>query len=199
MNVIHELCQFRYIHLCWLWWRMDSNEDIVEAELSSENSNGSSEWSKVVVPKNTLRKLWAPWKKSLIIKVLGKFVSYSMLREKIKTLWKLRDELEPIDLGNHYYLFQFTNKEHYNHVLTGGPWSILGHDLTVQKWKLKFRASEAHIESTNVWIRFPEIPIEYFNIEILTKMGNTIGKVTRIDHHTPKNHCETVLLVFRSK
>ena len=58
---------------------------------------------------------------------------------------------------------KFDMVEDYNHVLTGGPWIILNHYLTVRKWEPNFKPSEAKEISTAVWLKLTELPIEYFN------------------------------------
>lgn len=60
----------------------------------------------------------------------------------------------------------------------------MDHYLTVNKWKPNFRPSEAVISSTMVWIRLPEIPIEFFNEPSLMKIGNKLGKAVRVDRTT---------------
>lgn len=39
-------------------------------------------------------------------------------------------------------------------------------------------------EKMLVWIRFPALPIEYYNSEFLMKIGGTIGRPVKIDHAT---------------
>lgn len=34
------------------------------------------------------------------------------------------------------------------------------------------------------WVRFPELPLELFDEEVLYAMGNTLGKTVKIDHTT---------------
>ncbi|KAG8391521.1 hypothetical protein BUALT_Bualt01G0196300 [Buddleja alternifolia] len=91
-------------------------------------------------------------------------------------MWQIKDKLEPMDLGNGYYIVRFYTKEEYDHVLQGGPWIIMGHYLTVQKWKPYFRPATETINSTLVWIRFPELPVELFHPDVLKSLGSLIGK-----------------------
>ena len=65
-----------------------------------------------------------------------------------------------------------------------GPWSILGHSLTVREWQPDFRPEYATIDSTAVWIRFPGMPIEYYDEKLLMTIGNTIGKAIKVDSNT---------------
>lgn len=121
------------------------------------------------------------------MKLLGKNIGFINLRNQINSMWQLMQPLEPIDLGNGFFIVRFTCKDDYEKVLQGGPWMILGHYLTVQKWKPNFKASTASVTSTSVWVRFPETSVECFNEEILTWLGGAIGKVVKMDKHTTES------------
>lgn len=60
----------------------------------------------------------------------------------------------------------------------------MGHYLAVAKWKPNFRPSVDHVHSTMVWVRFPELPMELFDEEILYAMGNAVGRAIKIDSTT---------------
>ncbi|XVE92288.1 hypothetical protein REPUB_Repub01dG0084000 [Reevesia pubescens] len=66
-------------------------------------------------------------------------------------------------------------------VLTKGPWKIMDHYLIVQHWRPHFQPSQATIGSIAVWVHFPELPLEYFNEEVLMEIGRILGKPLNID------------------
>ena len=72
----------------------------------------------------------------------------------------------------------------FDKVLKGGPWFIGQQFLTIRLWEPEFKASEASFSSVAVWIRLPELPIEYYDPVMLRKIGEAIGPVLRIDAHT---------------
>ncbi|KAG8373460.1 hypothetical protein BUALT_Bualt11G0026600 [Buddleja alternifolia] len=102
----------------------------------------------------------------------------------MKTLWQVKYELDPVDLGNDFYMVRFYSKAEYKKVLTGGPWIIMGHYLMVQKWRPDFQPRTAHISSMVAWVHFPNLPIDLFNLEVLYQLGSLIGKVVRVDKNT---------------
>lgn len=69
-------------------------------------------------------------------------------------------------------------------MLTGGPWIIGGHYLTVRQWAPNFDPSVDVINKVIAWIRFPGLPVEYYNSLALTRMGSLVGKVIQIDRNT---------------
>lgn len=82
-------------------------------------------------------------------------------------MWRPNGEIDFIDLGHDYFILKLTDGEDYKRALTGGPWMIANHYLTVRKWHPDFRPSLATVTQTAVWIRLPEFPIEYFDSEVL--------------------------------
>ncbi|KAA8520632.1 hypothetical protein F0562_014888 [Nyssa sinensis] len=94
-------------------------------------------------------------------------------------------DFEAIDLGNGYFLFKFDNMEDCVHVFTGAPWVIMDHYLTVRRWQPNFQPSAAQVLETAVWVRLPELPIEYYDEKILVEIGKCIGKPIIIDANTP--------------
>ncbi|KAL7203191.1 hypothetical protein ACSBR2_016487 [Camellia fascicularis] len=75
-------------------------------------------------------------------------------------------------------------KEDCTRVSTRGPWIILDHYLTVQKWKHDFKPSAAKEISTTLWVRFPQLLIEYYNEKILYHIAKSLGKPLKIGINT---------------
>ncbi|KAL7235893.1 hypothetical protein ACSBR1_019221 [Camellia fascicularis] len=89
--------------------------------------------------------------------------------------------INAIDLGNNYFLFKFSSQEDCAYVYLGGPWVILDHYLTVQKWEPNFKALEAFETTTAVWVRFLELPIEYFQEKVLYTIAKQLGHPLKLD------------------
>ncbi|XP_039050208.1 uncharacterized protein LOC120191304 [Hibiscus syriacus] len=136
------------------------------------------------IPQELKEKLRKPWRKALIIKILGKTVAYKILISRITNLWKLEGEFDCIDLGYGFYAIKFQNMLDRAKVLMEGPWKIMDHYITVQRWRPNFVAAKASIPSTAVWIHIPGLPIEYFEESILCNLGKLVGKPLKIDYHT---------------
>ncbi|XP_019248319.1 PREDICTED: uncharacterized protein LOC109227574 [Nicotiana attenuata] len=65
-----------------------------------------------------------------------------------------------------------------------GPWFISGSFLSVRKWEPKFVPQEATLTSNAIWIRLPQLPTEFYDQDILEKVGRKLGKLLKIDHCT---------------
>lgn len=79
---------------------------------------------------------------------------------------------------------RFFDREDYQHDLENGPWIIMGHYLTVCKWKPNFRLERAKIESTMVWVCFPGFLIEVYDDDILSRIGGCLGTTVKINMTT---------------
>lgn len=75
-------------------------------------------------------------------------------------MWQLEHECELIDLAQGYMIARFYQKEDYIKVMEGGPWIVLGHYLTIAKWRPNFVLGEHEVNSMIIWVRFPTFPVE---------------------------------------
>lgn len=78
-------------------------------------------------------------------------------------LRKLTFGFEMVDVEGDSYVVRFHSNEDYLKVLEGGLWIVMGHYLSVSKWRPNFRLSMVKIRSTIVWAKLPESPLECFN------------------------------------
>nr|CCA65996.1 hypothetical protein [Beta vulgaris subsp. vulgaris] len=134
--------------------------------------------------KETLWKLREPWRNTLMGKVLGMSISRNFLVERVNRIWKTNDKVEVIDLGHDVFLFKFNNGNDMEKALFGGPWFILNHYLMLTRWKPDFRPSQSVFDKIMVWIRFPELPLEYYDKEALFAIAGKVGKPIKVDYAT---------------
>ncbi|XP_070014183.1 uncharacterized protein [Nicotiana sylvestris] len=109
---------------------------------------------------------------------------HHLLRSKLNDLWKPSEQLILIDLGWDFYIVKFSLEESMVKALHLGPWFISGNFLSVRKWEPKFVPQEATLTSTAIWIRLPQLPTEFYDQDILEKVGRKLGKLLKIDQCT---------------
>ncbi|KAH9670347.1 reverse transcriptase domain-containing protein [Citrus sinensis] len=115
-----------------------------------------------------------PWRTAVVIKLLGRTIGYKSGSQGFTV----------IDLENDFSWLSLKRRVMPNNALTQGPWSILGHYLTVQQWSPRFDCSTETIDSGVAWIRLPGMPHHYYHKRILRMLGQVIGKVIKIDYNT---------------
>lgn len=90
------------------------------------------------VTKEEKERLRRPWKRTLIVKVLGRKVGYTFLLQRLQKLWKPEANFDLIAIDQDYFLAKFDALSDYEFAKFEGPWIILGHYLTVQEWRPNF-------------------------------------------------------------
>ncbi|MBA0595610.1 hypothetical protein Gorai_012475, partial [Gossypium raimondii] len=72
--------------------------------------------------------------------------------------------------------------------------------LAMRKWAPNFRASEVSFDFVAKWMRVPELLIEYYDPNILTKIGRSLGGLLWIDNFTMSSErVEKTLLIGNEK
>ncbi|XP_031096887.1 uncharacterized protein LOC116001136 [Ipomoea triloba] len=136
------------------------------------------------ITKEEKERLRRPWRRTLIIKVLGQKVSYSFLLDRLHKMWKPESSFDLIALDQDYYLAKFESLRDNEFAKYEGPWIILGHYITVQEWRPNFLPRKSKLEKLLVWIRFSALPIEYFDDDFLKKIGKEVGRPIKVDYTT---------------
>lgn len=130
------------------------------------------------------KRLCRPWKNPIIIKVLGRSIGFNVLVRKLNSIWQPKGRFSIIDLGNEFYLVKFFLVDDLSFVMSGGPWMIFDHYLTIRQWHQNFDPLTASIDKVAVWVRFPGLPIEFYDSKFLMHLGNLIGKPLKVDSTT---------------
>lgn len=71
--------------------------------------------------------------------------------------------------------------EDYSRVYTEGPWVVMDHYVTVRKWQHDFKPDEAEEDTTAIWMRFPNLPIDE---QILFHVVKAFGSSLKVDINT---------------
>lgn len=72
-----------------------------------------------------------PWKHTLVVKVLGKRVSFRIIESKLQRSWIKGGPITIIDMSEGYFLIKFSSKEDYNHAVFERHWMVADHYLLV--------------------------------------------------------------------
>ncbi|XP_061373833.1 uncharacterized protein LOC133316111, partial [Gastrolobium bilobum] len=134
--------------------------------------------------KRARKRMRKPWEKALIVKLLGKKIGVEFMKKKINVLWARKGKINVTDIGNDFFVVQFSEKDDLNFALNGGPWIVLGHYLSLRKWEPTFRPNSDGIAKIAAWIRLPDIPIEFYDEAFFRRIGNWLGKMIKVDSNT---------------
>ena len=78
----------------------------------------------VPITKEEKYSLRRPWHKTILIKLLGRSISYTTLLNRIKALWKPKSAIDRVVLDNAFFLSKFTTTKDYDFAKYGGPWIV---------------------------------------------------------------------------
>lgn len=125
--------------------------DLIEQKLVQVvHENGNRLLPKVYLNKNVFRELCAPWKDSVVIKLLGKTIGYSMMKEKLKRVWKPAGCFDIMDVDNGFYMVKFDLAADREKAISDGPWMLFDHYLAVTSWTPDFASPTAKVERTTI-------------------------------------------------
>ncbi|KAF3644581.1 hypothetical protein FXO38_20094 [Capsicum annuum] len=122
-----------------------------ELDLRDETTPLQSLDNFIPITKVDKNRLYSPWKYSVMVKLVGRRVGHQLLKEKLNNLWRPSEEIPLIDLVSYQFKSGNLNSMHHKHVLL-----IL------------------------TWIRMPELPKEFYDLDILLK-------VRKQNWHPPEN------------
>ena len=83
-----------------------------------------------------------PWRRTLIIKLLGNKIGYKALKPRMYKMWAKDDVLDIIDLTHDSFMIKFNAYLDYESAFIGGSWLIYGYYLIVRPWVTYFDLKE---------------------------------------------------------
>lgn len=181
--------------VCWCEWSRNEEEeptgygsgtgfeDVLDPDVGVMVDLSNPMCPKIRLDDREQERLMRPFRKSLIVKLMGRQLSYGFMAMKLKQIWR-KGDLEVFDLENDFYLVSFQSGEDYMEALTGGPWVIADASLNIARCKPEFNPRKEKFESMVAWVRIPDLPTPIFDKKVLLNVGNTLGKAIRFDVHT---------------
>ncbi|CAI0468549.1 unnamed protein product [Linum tenue] len=129
-------------------------------------------------------RLCAPWQRTLVVRLLGTRIGFSTICARLKGMWKPVGTMEVMDLDHDCFLVKLSDDQDYFRALTDGPWVIFDHYLVVHQWTPKFKVSDPLPKTMIVWVQLPALKVHFYHKEVLTTLGNLIGRTVKLDFHT---------------
>lgn len=150
----------------------------------AEQEDGESDCPVIKLTKEEKLRMRKPWRNTLIIKVLGRSVGYNYLLRRLRTMWKPKAQMDLVAIQNGYHIVRFSSVDDYEHAKLEGPWTVLDHCLAVKDWEPDFDPMKDTTQKLLVWVRFPCLPIEYYDYDFLMRVGKEIGEPKKVDQAT---------------
>ena len=104
---------------------MDVEDDTDDEDVEVNSNRGRPRQVAVKLSKETKQYIKKPWTKAIIVKLVGRFVSFLYMQSRLNLLWKPTGRMDYVDLGYGFFLVRFFSKDDLGNVLKKGPWFIL--------------------------------------------------------------------------
>ena len=127
------------------------------------------------------------WEGSLVGQFLDKRLPLHVVRSFVERLWG-KHELPEISItDNGLYIFRFRDLVARDWVLENGPWYMAGRPIIIRLWKPGMDMLNVQITSLPIWVKFFNIPLEYWTVTSLGYIASVVGIPMHLDTLT-ENH-----------
>ena len=113
---------------------------------------------------------------------LGKRISFMGVKHYVQSIWQGIVEVKATSNG--FYFFKFESEQQLLNVLEGGPWMYSGQPLFLERWKEGMSLEQKSHKEVPIWVKFRNIPTEYWTLEGLSTVASSIGKPLYADAFT---------------
>ncbi|XP_042479725.1 uncharacterized protein LOC122060675 [Macadamia integrifolia] len=141
-------------------------------------------FTKIIIPQEAYEEKLQSFSYALIGRVNFRFVSMDEVRTDAKNVWNLMGKVNLAPLGKGFILFRFEIEGDMASMWKRGPVKVKGQVIRFQLWRPEFSIHEDPIQTKLVWIRYPELPIEYWHEKILFSMAKASGRPEEVDRRT---------------
>ncbi|KAI9078703.1 hypothetical protein K1719_039346 [Acacia pycnantha] len=105
-------------------------------------------------------RLMKPFRRTLIVKLMGRKISYGFMVNKLRLLWARKGGIDVFDMENEFYLVNFQDNNDYMEAVIRGPWVDVDAYLNVARWRPDFNPKNAKIDSFVAWSIDGEMKVE---------------------------------------
>ncbi|KAF6156454.1 hypothetical protein GIB67_001497 [Kingdonia uniflora] len=108
-------------------------------------------------------------------------ISIAEARVQAITLWKPKGTCRMIPVGKGYITIFLDNEEDLNKIWSGGPWVIGKQLLRLSPWSPFFDPEKQQNTHALVWVKFPGLGVEFWEVDTLMVIGRTLGTPIQVD------------------
>ena len=120
----------------------------------------------------------------LVGQFLDKRLPFPVVRSLVNRLWGKREMPDISTTGNGLFFFRFKDPEARDWVMNAGPWHLAGRPFILRAWKPGMDMLNNQLSSIPIWVRFYNIPLEYWTSTCLGHIASTVGIPLHLDRLT---------------
>lgn len=92
-------------------------------------------------------------------------------------------DIEAVSLAFRCHIFRFSDPNAKDMVL-GKPWVVNGQSVATEGWRSEFIPAVDSVASALIWVRLPNLPMEYWTEDILRSILSPVGHYVFFDSST---------------
>ena len=127
------------------------------------------------------------WEGSLVGQFFDKRLPVHVVKSFVERLWGKHEIPAISTTDNGWYIFRFRDMVARDWVLDNGPWYFAGRPIILRLWKPGMEMLNAQITSIPIWVKFFNIPLEYWTVTSLGYIASVVGIPMHLDTLT-ENH-----------
>lgn len=128
----------------------------------------------------------AKWKHALIMYVVGSSPSIGAIERFIAGNWSYITKPKVYYHNEGYILVHFSSFEERDEVLYSGPHTLNNKPVISKVWDPYFDFKKEVLRIIPLWIKLPNLPLQYWSLESLSRIGSLLGKHVYADDCTSR-------------
>ncbi|KAG5552180.1 hypothetical protein RHGRI_010315 [Rhododendron griersonianum] len=126
------------------------------------------------------------WSDCLVGYFLDKKVSFHLVDNIVKRIWKKFGIYEVMANDQGFFFFKFGDEGVLQKVMEGGPWHIAGKLMILKKWQPQMVLQKEQLSSIPIWVQLCNVPLEFWNAAGFSYIASALGKPLFVDEQTEK-------------
>lgn len=123
---------------------------------------------------------------AMLVQSLGRRVSTAWISKEVRSKANLDYDPEIFPIKDDHFILRFKSERECSSVRHGGSWFVAGQLLAVENWVPDFVPSRKAIQWTVVWLRLPELPLEYWVPSVILAIVAKAGRPLAVDEFTDR-------------
>ena len=121
------------------------------------------------------------WKGCLVGQFLDKRLPFPVVRSLVNKLWGKKEMPDISTTENGLFFFRFRDPEARDWVMDNGPWNLAGRPFILRTWKPGMDMLNIQLSTVPIWVKFYNIPLEYWTSTGLGYIASTVGIPLHLD------------------
>ncbi|XP_019259894.1 PREDICTED: uncharacterized protein LOC109237950 [Nicotiana attenuata] len=124
------------------------------------------------------------WKQALIMYVVGNSPTIAAVERFIANNWNYTANPKVYYHNEGFFLVKFGSIEDRDEVLFSGPHTMNNRLVIVKIWEAGFDFNKEVLRTIPLWIRMPNLPLNCWSMDSLSRIGNVLGRPVYADECT---------------